>query len=133
MKQPLHAKVPSFIGDTNINLSWKEATKPLPSAATTTIGFVSKLTQSVIFFFTVLYLFAICVDFTVILYRGKRPANSNTGSGNNVSAKRGRGSGGMSNQLVNKAFQGISSHGGGRGGNRRRGGGRGRGQGRGHW
>ncbi|KAF2611288.1 hypothetical protein F2Q70_00008312, partial [Brassica cretica] len=105
MKQPLHAKVPSFIGDTNINLSWKEATKPLPSAATTTIGFVSK---------------------------GKRPANSNTGSGNNVSAKRGRGSGGMSNQLVNKAFQGISSHGGGRGGNRRRGGGRGRGQGRGH-
>ena len=85
------------------------------------------------FFFTVLYLFAICVDFTVILYRGKRPANSNTGSGNNVSAKRGRGSSGMSNQLVNKAFQGISSHGGGRGGNRRRGGGRGRGQGRGHW
>lgn len=44
MKQPLHAKVPSFIGDTNINLSWKEATKPLPSA-TTTIGFVAKLTQ----------------------------------------------------------------------------------------
>ncbi|CAF2122698.1 unnamed protein product [Brassica napus] len=102
MTKPLHAKVPSFIGDTNINLSWKEATKPLPSAATTTIG-------------------------------GKRPANSNTGSGNNVSAKRGRGSGAMSNQLVNKAFQGISSHGGGRGGNRRRGGGRGRGQGRGHW
>nr|VDC88957.1 unnamed protein product [Brassica oleracea] len=101
MTKPLHAKVPSFIGDTNINLSWKEATKPLPSAATTTIG-------------------------------GKRPANSNTGSGYNVSAKRGRGSGGMSNQLVNKAFQGISSHGGGRGGNRRRGGGRGRGQGRGH-
>ncbi|XP_056860755.1 apoptosis inhibitor 5-like protein API5 [Raphanus sativus] len=101
MTKPLHAKVPSFIGDTNINLSWKEATKPLPSA-TTTIG-------------------------------GKRPANSNTGSVNNVSAKRGRGSGGMSNQLVNKAFQGISSHGGGRGGNRRRGGGRGRGQGRGHW
>ncbi|CAH8377774.1 unnamed protein product [Eruca vesicaria subsp. sativa] len=103
MTKPLHAKVPSFIGDTNINLSWKEATKPLPSATTTTtIG-------------------------------AKRPANSNTGSGNNVAAKRGRGSSGMPNQLVNKAFQGISSHGGGRGGNRRRGGGRGRGQGRGHW
>ncbi|ESQ52001.1 hypothetical protein EUTSA_v10016466mg [Eutrema salsugineum] len=37
MTKPLHAKVPSFIGDTNINLSWKEATKPLASA-TTTIG-----------------------------------------------------------------------------------------------
>ena len=50
MKQPLHAKVPSFIGDTNMNLSWKEATKPLASAATTTtIGFVAKITQPAIF------------------------------------------------------------------------------------
>ncbi|GAB4831366.1 hypothetical protein Ancab_005379 [Ancistrocladus abbreviatus] len=31
---PLHAKSPSFIGDKRINLSWKEATKPTPSAAT---------------------------------------------------------------------------------------------------
>ncbi|GAB4831345.1 Apoptosis inhibitor 5 [Ancistrocladus abbreviatus] len=34
MTQPLHAKSPSFIGDKRINLSWKEATKPTPSAAT---------------------------------------------------------------------------------------------------
>ncbi|KAL0666907.1 hypothetical protein Bca4012_029611 [Brassica carinata] len=87
---------------------WKEATKPLASAATTTtIG-------------------------------GKRPANSNNGSGNSGAAKKRRGSNGMPNQLVNKAFEGISSYGGGRGGNRsqgRRGGGgrRGRGRGRGHW
>ena len=60
MKQPLHAKVPSFIGDTNINLSWKEATKPLPSAATTTIGFVSKLTQSVIFFYRLVSVCSLC-------------------------------------------------------------------------
>ncbi|KAF2567582.1 hypothetical protein F2Q68_00024513 [Brassica cretica] len=107
LSEPLHAKVPSFIGDTNMNLSWKEATKPLASAATTTIG-------------------------------GKRPANSNNGSGNSGAAKKRRGSNGMPNQLVNKAFEGISSYGGGRGGNRsqgRRGGGgrRGRGRGRGHW
>ncbi|CAH8389311.1 unnamed protein product [Eruca vesicaria subsp. sativa] len=103
MTKPLHAKVPSFIGDTNINLSWKETTKPLASATTTTtIG-------------------------------GKRPANSNNGSDNNGATKKRRGSSGMPNQLVNKAFEGISSYGGGgRGGNRsqgRRGGGRGRG----HW
>ncbi|KAF8110228.1 hypothetical protein N665_0086s0066 [Sinapis alba] len=109
MTKPLHAKVPSFIGDTNINLSWKETTKPLASATTTTIG-------------------------------GKRPSNSNNGSGNKVAAKKGRGSNGMPNQLVNKAFEGISSYGGGggggRGGNRsqgRRGGGGRRGRGRGHW
>ncbi|CAF2095746.1 hypothetical protein HID58_017707 [Brassica napus] len=108
MTKPLHAKVPSFIGDTNMNLSWKEATKPLASAATTTtIG-------------------------------GKRPANSNNGSDNSGAAKKRRGSNGMPNQLVNKAFEGISSYGGGRGGNpsqgRRGGGGRrGRGRGRGHW
>uniref|UniRef100_A0A1J3DYG6 Apoptosis inhibitor 5 n=1 Tax=Noccaea caerulescens TaxID=107243 RepID=A0A1J3DYG6_NOCCA len=105
LTKPLHAKVPSFIGDTNMNLSWKEATKPLASTTTTatTIG-------------------------------GKRPANSNNGSGNNGAAKRGRGSGGVQqSQLVNKAFEGISSYGVGRGGRGRRGGGRGRGQGRGHW
>lgn len=83
----------------------------------------------------VLYLFVICFTFAII-YRGKRPANSNNGSGNNVAAKKGRSSGAMQSQLVNKAFEGISSYGAGRGGNRgwgRRGGGRGRGQGRGHW
>lgn len=72
------------------------------------------------------------------MYRGKRPANSNNGSDNSGAAKKRRGSNGMPNQLVNKAFEGISSYGGGRGGNpsqgRRGGGGRrGRGRGRGHW
>ncbi|XP_031252853.1 apoptosis inhibitor 5-like protein API5 [Pistacia vera] len=60
---------------------------------------------------------------------GKRPAASN-GSGN-MAAKKGRGSGGLQNQLVNRALQGISQ--GGRGGMRGRGrggwGGRGRGRG----
>ncbi|KAJ4891597.1 putative apoptosis inhibitor 5-like isoform X2 [Raphanus sativus] len=85
MTKQLHAKVPSFIGNTNINLSWKEATKPLASATTTTTRTIG----------------------------GKRPANSNNGSGNNGAAKKRRGSSGMPNQLVNKAFEGISSHGGG--------------------
>ncbi|KAJ0240104.1 Apoptosis inhibitory protein 5 [Hirschfeldia incana] len=102
MTKPLHAKVPSFIGDTNMNLSWKEVTKPLASATTTTIG-----------------------------NRGKRPANSNNGSGNNGTAKKRRGSSGMPTQLVNKAFEGISSYGSG-GGNRSQGRRRG-GRGRGHW
>ncbi|KAI4306414.1 hypothetical protein L6164_029693 [Bauhinia variegata] len=35
MAKPLHAKTPSFIGDTSINLSWKEATKLAPTAAAT--------------------------------------------------------------------------------------------------
>lgn len=51
MKQPLHAKVPPFIGDTNLNLSWKEATKPLASTTTTTIGFVQSLLNPQSFFF----------------------------------------------------------------------------------
>lgn len=32
MTKPLHAKVPSFIGDKRINLSWKEVTKTAPAA-----------------------------------------------------------------------------------------------------
>ncbi|KAK8608055.1 hypothetical protein V6N13_023490 [Hibiscus sabdariffa] len=53
----------------------------------------------------------------------KRPANAANGS-NNFATKKGRGAGGMPNQLVNRALEGISY--GGRGG-----GGRGRGRGRG--
>ncbi|XP_023736608.1 apoptosis inhibitor 5-like protein API5 isoform X2 [Lactuca sativa] len=71
----------------------------------------------------------------------KRPANTTNGSGNYTN-KRGRGGGGGGNQLVNRAFEGISyggrggggGGGGGRGGHgrgwgRRGGGGRGRGRG----
>ncbi|CAN6834583.1 unnamed protein product, partial [Brassica oleracea] len=53
------------------------------------------------------------------------------GSGNNGAAKKGRGSNGMQSQLVNKAFEGFSSYGGGNRSRGRRGGGRGRRQGRG--
>ncbi|OAY24890.1 apoptosis inhibitor 5-like protein API5 [Manihot esculenta] len=59
---------------------------------------------------------------------GKRPVNAANGSGN--TAKKGRGAGGLQNQLVNRALEGISH--GGRGGTRGRGrgwGGRGRGRG----
>ncbi|GAB4831352.1 hypothetical protein Ancab_005364 [Ancistrocladus abbreviatus] len=94
---PLHAKSPSFIGDKWINLSWKEATKPTPSAATGA--------------------------------GPKRPGSTVNGASNNA-AKKGRGAGGLLNQLVNRAFKGISY--GGRGGGRGRGrgqGGRGRGRG----
>ncbi|KFK44729.1 hypothetical protein AALP_AA1G295200 [Arabis alpina] len=94
MTKALHAKVPSFIGDTSLNLSWKEATKPLASTTT-----------------------------------GKRPAN---GAGNNMGAKKARV---QSNQLANKAFEGISYGGGGRGSHQGRGrhGFGGRGRGRGFW
>jgi len=37
--QPLRTKVPSFIGDKRINLSWKEATKSA-SSNVTTAGYV---------------------------------------------------------------------------------------------
>ncbi|KAJ8761434.1 hypothetical protein K2173_001565 [Erythroxylum novogranatense] len=62
---------------------------------------------------------------------GKRPANAANGSGN--VAKKGRGAGGLQNQLVNRALEGLSH---GRGGARGRGRGRGwggRGRGRGYW
>ncbi|GAB4831358.1 hypothetical protein Ancab_005371 [Ancistrocladus abbreviatus] len=94
---PLRAKSPSFIGDKRINLSWKEETKPTPSAATGA--------------------------------GAKRPGGTVNGASNNV-AKKGRGAGGLSNQLVNRAFGGISYAGRVSGGGRGRGwGGRGRGRG----
>lgn len=55
--------------------------------------------------------------------RGKRPAIAANGS-NNIPLKKGRGAGGLQNQLVNRALEGLSY--GGRGGMR---GGRGRGWG----
>ncbi|CAK9134660.1 unnamed protein product [Ilex paraguariensis] len=58
---------------------------------------------------------------------GKRPAN---GSANNAS-KRGRGGGGMQNQLVNRAFEGLSYEGSSSARGRGRGRGKGRGRGRG--
>lgn len=60
---------------------------------------------------------------------GKRPATAANGS-SNVASKKGRGAGGLQNQLVNRALEGLSH--GGRGGTRGRGrgwGGRGRGRG----
>ncbi|KAG5023417.1 hypothetical protein JHK85_019759 [Glycine max] len=99
MTKPLHAKVPSFIGDKRINLSWKEATKAASTAPAA---------------------------------GAKRPANAANGS-NNIASKKGRGAGGLQNQLVNRALEGLS--GGGRGGMRGRGrgwGGRGRGRGGGY-
>ncbi|XP_057795922.1 apoptosis inhibitor 5-like protein API5 [Salvia miltiorrhiza] len=59
----------------------------------------------------------------------KRPANAGNGSGTNA-MKKGRGAGGMQNQLVNRAFKGLNE---GRGGGRGRGGWRGRGRGRGYY
>ncbi|KAL0542773.1 hypothetical protein IC582_017850 [Cucumis melo] len=64
---------------------------------------------------------------------GKRPAIAANGS-NNMPSKKGRGSGGLQNQLVNRALEGLSygGRGGGMRGGRGRGwGGRGRGRGRG--
>ena len=71
---------------------------------------------------------------TLLLFiscRAKRPATATNGS-NNIASKKGRGAGGLQNQLVNRALEGLS--GGGRGGIRGRGrgwGGCGRGSGRG--
>ncbi|KAJ6402148.1 hypothetical protein OIU84_014269 [Salix udensis] len=65
------------------------------------------------------------VPSTTIQAGVKRPAAAANGSGN--MAKKGRGAGGLHNQLVNRALQGISY--GGRGGPRGRGRGRGRGWG----
>ena len=67
--------------------------------------------------------------YTNFLCRGKRPATAANGS-SNVASKKGRGAGGLQNQLVNRALEGLSH--GGRGGTRGRGrgwGGRGRGRG----
>lgn len=66
------------------------------------------------------------------MHRGKRPAIAANGS-NNIPSKKGRGSGGLQNQLVNRALEGLSygGRGGMRGGRGRGWGGRGRGRGRG--
>ncbi|CAK9321079.1 unnamed protein product [Citrullus colocynthis] len=63
---------------------------------------------------------------------GKRPAIAANGS-NNIPSKKGRGSGGLQNQLVNRALEGLSygGRGGMRGGRGRGWGGRGRGRGKG--
>ncbi|KAL5729990.1 Apoptosis inhibitor 5 [Ranunculus cassubicifolius] len=101
MTKPLHVKTPSFIGDKKINLSWKEGVKSLAPSTTPTAG-------------------------------AKRTANAGNGSNNNNTAnKKGRGDGGQKNQLVNRAFQGLSRGGGGgrNGGGGRGYGGRGRGRG----
>ncbi|XP_051135860.1 apoptosis inhibitor 5-like protein API5 [Andrographis paniculata] len=80
LTQPLHSKTPSFFsGDQKINLSWKE----VPKAATTSTALVAA--------------------------GKKRPAAAPNGSGMNAS-KKGRGGssgGGVQNQLLNKAFEGI--------------------------
>lgn len=95
MTKPLHVKVPSFIGDKKINLSWKEGVKTLAPSPAASTG-------------------------------AKR--NAPVGNGTNTANKKGRGEGGGQNQLVNRAFQGLSR--GGRSGGRGRGwGGRGRGRG----
>lgn len=69
--------------------------------------------------------FISCVNFVC---RGKRPATTANGS-SNVPSKKGRGAGGLQNQLVNRALEDLSH--GGRSGSRGRGrgwGGRGRGR-----
>ncbi|THG05018.1 hypothetical protein TEA_009899 [Camellia sinensis var. sinensis] len=75
----LHAKSPSFIGDKRINLSWKELAKASAPSTTTGAG-------------------------------GKRPASATNVMNNNASKKGrgGGGGGGLPNQLVNRAFQGLS-------------------------
>jgi hypothetical protein len=37
--QPLHSKIPSFIGDKSVNLSWKELTKPSVPSTTVQAGY----------------------------------------------------------------------------------------------
>ncbi|CAN6888646.1 unnamed protein product [Brassica oleracea] len=112
MTNVLHAKVPSFIGDKSVSLSWKEATKTL---ASTTTGYKPRFLPNSQSSFV------------------KRPA---TGAGNNVGAKKGRV---PNHQVVKKAFEGVSYGGGrgsqrghGRGQGKRGGGGGGRSRGRGY-
>ncbi|KAJ3692278.1 hypothetical protein LUZ60_012628 [Juncus effusus] len=95
MTQPLHAKSPSFIGDSKINLSWMEPVKPQASTSAAASG-----------------------------KRGPQ-VSTNVSNGNKKGRyERGNGS---SNQLMSRAFEGISRGGRGRGGwgGGRRGGGRG--------
>ena len=67
----------------------------------------------------------------VFLCRGKRPAAIAANVSNNIPSKKGRGPGGLHNQLVNRALEGLSygGRGGMRGGRGRGWGGRGRGKG----
>ncbi|KAL5998478.1 hypothetical protein ACLOJK_009419 [Asimina triloba] len=99
MAQPLHSKSPAFIGDKKISLSWKEAAKPAPSSTKAAAG-------------------------------GKRNTTAANGSGAPAPApKKGRGMGGVQNQLVNRALEGLSQGRGGGARNRGWGGGRDRGRG----
>ncbi|KAL6333521.1 hypothetical protein AAG906_028706 [Vitis piasezkii] len=71
------------------------------------------------------------VPSTAMAAGGKRPASTTNGA-SNAAAKKGRGAGGLQNQLVNRALEGLSH--GGRSGIRGRGRGwGGRGRGRSHW
>ncbi|XP_047308172.1 apoptosis inhibitor 5-like protein API5 [Impatiens glandulifera] len=101
MTQPLHSKSPSFIGDK------KKINLSWKEAAKSTTNAATAAAG------------------------GKRPLNTTNGSSNAGPVKRGRGAGYAPNQLVNKAFQGLSSYGSGGGGGG--GGGGGRGRGRGGW
>ncbi|GER53455.1 apoptosis inhibitor [Striga asiatica] len=88
MTQPLHSKAPSFIGDQKkINLSWREVPKSAPTS-----GVVPKAAPT---------------SGVVTAPGKKRSANSANGSGTNA-AKKGRGAGGVQNQLVNRAFEGLN-------------------------
>ncbi|MBA0623271.1 hypothetical protein Godav_008742 [Gossypium davidsonii] len=94
----------AFIGDRSVNLSWKEAIKP---SAPSTVNPTGQMDSC----------------YTTPTANGS----------NNLVTKKGRGAGGMQNQLVNRALDGISF--GGRGGRRGRGrswGWAGRGRGRGY-
>ncbi|MBA0565571.1 hypothetical protein Golob_010438 [Gossypium lobatum] len=94
----------AFIGDRSVNLSWKEAIKPSAPSTASPTGQVDSCHTA--------------------------PAANRS---NNLVTKKGRGAGGMQNQLVNRALDGISF--GGRGGRRGRGrswGWAGRGRGRGY-
>ena len=121
--QPLHMKSPSFMGDKKITLSWMEQPK---KPASTVAGLDA---CHPIFQFFLLdpifssYSFVLCESCRV---KRSQPATN----GNGPASKKGRG--GMQNQLVNRAFEGLSH--GGRGSGRGRGrGGRGRGWGGYHW
>lgn len=152
----MHSKTPSFIGDKSVNLSWKEATKPSTPSTATAVGYerspchsllhyiiyalLINLLVSVVNYFNLVFtlpwsvlasrctLIIIIFSFNIVC-RNKRPGNAANGSGS-FPSKKGRGAGGLQNQLVNRALEGLSQ--GGRSGGRGRGrgwGGRGRGRG----
>lgn len=153
----MHSKTPSFVGDKSVNLSWKEAKKSSTTSTATAVGYERSRCHSLLHYiiyalfinFLVLVINYFNLVFTLswsvlasrctliiiilfsfnIVYRNKRPGNAANGSGS-FSSKKGRGAGGLPNQLVNRALEGLSQ--GGRSGGRGRGrgwGGRGRGRG----